>query len=1107
MRRRFGVGHAVLVGIGLGAAASPVAGAPRSEMVRTQLLAHLAAGRADSARALVGAERTYVPDIVEWCLVAHARDLLGSAPDSAATHLANARDIAGLHASAFGDSFYLGLVGFLEGLAGDRLRTDARGWALYGDCKELDRTWQFPALQKALPDLLRIGSEVADPYLETRARRLEGRVLTMTGAEMERAREALEKALERARSVRDRQNDFQIRIMISLTYDMEDRIDESLKILMELVEPLRREGNWGLYLPAMKGIASCHMRRGNLDSALAWYHQGLEEARKAGSKRYQCVNLWEMGYALGLLGRGGEALRSVEEALGLARETGDKGPELGAMITLVELHAGQEHYTRALAILHEALPAAEQAGMTEAIANLYSLAGEIYRALGRPDEAIRHCEKIMTKARRVGGPRLETTVLRDLARAHLDLGRLDESIRFLDQSIRALAGVQLPVYEAASYLDLGAVHRLQGRLDLADACLSKAHALADSIGNPVLLGEVERTQAQVAASRGEEDHALALFDSSIHRGRSTGSTASLRQALVDKAEFSSARGDLRSADSLLAEAIEMVESVRGRQAGEDLRIGFLTDKKSIYAARVTVLRELGQSAAPESPEHLAAFQVAERARARTLLDVVSGTHADPGTAVDPALREQERRLAGRLSALQTELSQAVSADSWQQSRVDSLESEREKVAQEYRRRLDEIAVLSPSYAALSGQRPTLSLDEIRARVLSPDQVLLEYLVGEKESHLFLVTKDRFRLVRIPAGSDTLATRIAAFRRAAVERAERGGEIGSVLQHAKRLYALLLEPVAADVGPGQRLLVVPDGPLFHLPFGALHDGNAFVIEHHAIATSPSASLLDPRLARKRRRGARSLLAVGNPTTFREQVLLTELRGAEQWRFGELPYSEEEVRRVARRFRSARTLTGDLASEEAVKEAIGDASHVHFATHGLLDEEEPLLSGLALAQDDDEAEDGLLQTHEVLGLGLDADLVVLSACNTGLGRIAGGEGVMGISRAFLHAGARSVLLSLWEVADRATVDLMDSFYQAHLEAGMPADVALQRAQVASLSAGISVQEWAPFVLIGSAAAPAGTGGFSARVLLLAAAVLVGFLLVVVAAARRRHGWRAL
>jgi CHAT domain-containing protein len=373
-------------------------------------------------------------------------------------------------------------------------------------------------------------------------------------------------------------------------------------------------------------------------------------------------------------------------------------------------------------------------------------------------------------------------------------------------------------------------------------------------------------------------------------------------------------------------------------------------------------------------------------------------------------------------------------------------------------------------------------------------MLIEYVVGEEESFVFLVGHDRFRLERVGAGQETLAALVDSLRTSSSEGATAA---------ARELDRLLIAPVAADLVAGKRLLVSPDGPLFHLPFAALHDGRGFLIERYALAYVPSAGAIDRELRGRRPRRETIALAVGNPATFRADTLLAAQRDGSRWSFGELPHAEEEARRVASRFPKSTLLTGSSAREELVKAMSPDATIIHFATHGLLDEREPMLSGILLAQDDDEVEDGLLQAHEVVTMRIPADLVTLSACEMGRGRIERGEGVIGLTRAFIHAGTRGLLLSLWVVPDRSTMELMETFYESYLENMDAPDLALQHAQVAAITAGRPVHEWAGFLFVGEADPWVGRGMSPGRV----AAVTFGLAgaTALLLAARRKHARR--
>jgi CHAT domain-containing protein len=297
--------------------------------------------------------------------------------------------------------------------------------------------------------------------------------------------------------------------------------------------------------------------------------------------------------------------------------------------------------------------------------------------------------------------------------------------------------------------------------------------------------------------------------------------------------------------------------------------------------------------------------------------------------------------------------------------------------------------------------------------------------------------------------------------------------------AYELYRLLLLPAAAELRDKPRLILAPDGPLNSLSFEALLtnpvEGSAaarrdlpFLLRDRSVSYIPSASVLAQLLA-QRRPGA---LAAG------ESKLFVGFGDPEPGPSRTLAAARDEVRRIASSFPAEQTLTflGPEASEENVKNsaAVKSARYLHFATHGLLDESTPELSGLRLAHAADTADDGLLQVRDVFNLELHADLVVLSACQTGMGKEVSGEGVIGMTRAFLYAGAASVLVSLWRVDDESTADLMVSFYR-HLERTGDKSEALRLGKLDLIDRSPYYQPyyWAPFILVGEAQGSSAAG----------------------------------
>jgi len=366
--------------------------------------------------------------------------------------------------------------------------------------------------------------------------------------------------------------------------------------------------------------------------------------------------------------------------------------------------------------------------------------------------------------------------------------------------------------------------------------------------------------------------------------------------------------------------------------------------------------------------------------------------------------------------------------------------------------------------------------------------MLSYIIGESESYLFnLGPEDDLRVQALPIGESELRQRVEKFRGLIAE--AQGTALGEfraaeLRRLSKELYNLLIAPAADRIEKAERVLIVADGPLHYLPFAALlretssedeHPHDQYLAEwkpfHSVLSATVYAEIKKDRPGPTKSQTGSPLFfsAFGDPqfpagleTKGPEQIADIRVRSAIRrgiLQFEPLPSSRREVEGIASLFPSDKVaiFLGAEATEERAK-AIGKGARIlHFATHARLDDRFPLNSALVLTIPEGFPEDrdnGLLQVWEIFEkVRLNADLVVLSACDTGLGAEQGGEGLIGLTRAFQYAGARSVIASLWSVRDQATSELMIRFYK-HLRAGLPKDEALRQAQVELIRSPIEV-----------------------------------------------------
>jgi CHAT domain-containing protein len=502
-----------------------------------------------------------------------------------------------------------------------------------------------------------------------------------------------------------------------------------------------------------------------------------------------------------------------------------------------------------------------------------------------------------------------------------------------------------------------------------------------------------RTHARSAIALAERMHALFL----------------LWEAHTVLGRLHAAAGERGEARRALTAGVAAIEEWREHVAGDEGPARFLEDKLEPYHALVEL-----EAAAGHSEE---AVRWAERAHARTLTDVLRRGGGLAQGPLEGAQAEEERRLERRLAQLhgrraalnrETDAAEAREQDVAIQAARRELAAFRARVASA--RPVLRLADDSPAGDPLQGLDPWLG----------PGHVLLLYSATPGRLHLFVLTSDRGAVQvehhALPVTLRALAERVESFRRRLAERDLR------VRAEARELYRLVMAAAAPRLRGREQVLVVPDGPLWELPFAALvGESGRYLVEDASIAYAPSLLALTLPRPGPLAHGTPTLLAIGNPKAPAAGPALAPLLGAER-----------QARALGRLYgRDATVLVGAEAQEERVRAEAVRFDVLHFATHGLLDDGSPLFSYLTLAGAGNEPErDGRLEAREVLRLRLPARLVVLSACESGRGRVNAGEGLIGLSWAFALAGSPAIVASHWRVDEQGTSDLMLALHRGLL-----------------------------------------------------------------------------
>lgn len=463
--------------------------------------------------------------------------------------------------------------------------------------------------------------------------------------------------------------------------------------------------------------------------------------------------------------------------------------------------------------------------------------------------------------------------------------------------------------------------------------------------------------------------------------------------------------------------IERIETSRSSINTEAAKIGFIQDKQAVYGSLVVLLVNQGR--------HAEAFEYVERGKARALVDLLAERQEFAGQGMTAA---ESQRVLTELAELESEY---IVAD---ETIGVEAKLEQERAISLVRKQVAEDAPELASLVAVTTPRAKELLAPFGA-----GETLLEYYQHGEDLFAFVATDGNVRAMRLDG--KRLAEDVQAFRKALKQARD-----DTSLRLSQKLYDRLVRPLG-DVASKPSLVLVGHGPLHYVPFAALHDGSNYLIDKVTLRVLPSASVMT-YLADRDVKAQGELLALGNPDLGDPQL--------------DLPGAEAEVREIKAIVPDATILLRQGASEAAVKKGAQAYGMLHFASHGLFDTDDPLHSGLMLAPGD--GEDGRLTAGELYGMTLSADLVTLSACETGLGKTAAGDDVIGLTRGFLYAGTSSLVSTLWQVADKETAFLMTTFYENLMT--MPKAEALHQAQLALKKRSPHPYYWAAFQLTGAA-----------------------------------------
>ena len=982
---------------------------PQEEIV-SRIIDALEAGNEDLLRALVEENRYKLYSLICELLDTYVREELDGNSATAQDKQQKAASLAGVYKEIFGLDDLLKRVKLYQGWSREEKekKIEADGWMSEGKAARGKSEFQT-ALEK-FSAAFELYKALSDWVGEGQALNNTGIILFSLGQ--------YQKAVE--------------------------YFEQSLNICKEIGE---REGEG----TAVNGIGAVYFGQGQYRKALRYFQQSLNICREVGNRKGEGKASNNIGIIYSNLGQYRKAMEYHHQAFNIRYEIGDRRGEGISLQSIASIYDALGQYQKAIEYQEQAITIFKEIGDKRRHGKALNNTGDIYLDLGEYEKALAYLEDALTLRREVGDRKGEDISLNSIGYISGILGQYEKAKGCLKQSLNICREIGDRRGEGFNLLDLGSVYSGLGQYQVALQHSRDGLEIALSIGVPEVIWPGQMRLGSIFERLDQTDSALVYY----------------------------------------ARSIATIESMREELDIGSMKTHFLTNKIPTYHAMVDLLAR--------EKRYEEAYHYAERAKARALLDLLSLGRIDITEGISLELMNKKRDVEERLNAIQQQLSKeySMSQSEHDSTRTDTLEDDLAGLRLEHEEILRTIELNHPQYATLTGVKQPLTLEEVQERVLDEGAVLIEYLVGEESTIAWVVKKDALHCEKIAITEAEVNSLVKQWRRPFRDVKEgyidNLADVGFNIDVSNELYQHLFRPIERYVKEEDFLVVVPDGILHYLPFEALvtkiekkdrderiifseYEQVEYLVEKYAISYAPSASTLDPELKKLTGETDRKgkLLAFGNPDFGRgkgegkNDFLSLLIRDSKGWVFKPLPKSEEEINEIIRIIKHSEKFLGQEAKEEYLKERAGEFEMIHLATHGILEEKQPMYSRIVLAQDDDPTEDGFLQTFEIFNINLNADLVVLSACETGLGELSRGEGLMGLTRAFMYAGAPSVVVSLWSVEESSS-DLMKLFYQ-NLKDGMGKTEALRQAKIELIRTrekGMSYAHpflWAPFVLVG-------------------------------------------
>jgi CHAT domain-containing protein/tetratricopeptide (TPR) repeat protein len=846
-----------------------------------------------------------------------------------------------------------------------------------------------------------------------------------------------------------------------------------------------------LELNQLTQLAKQQLQQHRHEQAISTLQQALRIARKLQLKKAEAKTLNEVGRVYRIIGQLQKSLEYHNQALTVTREMKNRISEVITLNNIGVVYRAMSQRQKALKHFNQALDISREIKYLNGETSTLTKIGIFYHGNGQRQKALEYFNQSLSASREAKDKIGEAKTLNYIGWVYRAIGQRQKALEYFNQALPITREVKHRNEEAKTLTNIGVAYSEVGQWQKALEYYNKALPISkearDRIGEARILNNIGKSYSKI----GQTQKALEHFNQSLSISKEVRDRTGEATVLQSLILIERSRGNLRATRTHVESIIKLAETTRTGIFNPDYRTSFFASQQVSYNLYIDVLMQLHQQQ-PSEGFNAFAFQASERSRARSLIDLLKESQTDIRQGVDPKLLEQERNLQFQLNALDKRRAEFSSKAPTQGT--PNFEQEYNILSTQYEDLKAKIRANSPRYATLT-QPQTLTLAELQQQVLDNNTVLLEYFIGKERSYLWAVTQTGITSYELPKQTE-LEPVVQKFQKVVSNPNAQQVEIN---QAGKPLTQALLGPIASQLGQ-KRLLIVSNGALQYLPFAALpnlKDSQPLLVNHEIINLPSASTLATLRQELNGRKPAPKPVAmfadpvfsskddrVGNKkrqsddkspqkNSIYEPFSMVPIRGATEeagLNFERLKGTRQEAKNILQLLpenMQTQALDFEANKNNVLDPKLSQYRIIHFATHGILNTTRPELSAVVLSLVDQQGrpQNGFLRLNDIFNLNLPAELVVLSACQTGLGQDMRGEGLIGLTRGFMYAGSPRVLVSLWSVNDDSTAVLMTEFYKAMLQQNLTPAAALRAAQLKMLqSQWKSPYHWAAFTLQG-------------------------------------------